>query len=103
MYKTGVIGDRESVIGFTAVGFKAVEANDAAEAKKALRQMADDNYAVIFITENTACDIGDEIEKYRSKPLPAIILIPGKSGSMGLGLADIKKSVERAVGADILK
>ena len=33
---------------------------------------------------------------------PAIILIPGKSGSLGIGMANVKKSVERAVGADIL-
>ena len=31
-----------------------------------------------------------------------VILIPGKEGSLGLGMANIKKSVERAVGADIL-
>ena len=45
----------------------------------------------------------EEIEKYRSKPIPAVILIPGKSGSMGIGMANIKNSVEHAVGADILK
>ncbi|MEG0541022.1 MAG: V-type ATP synthase subunit F, partial [Angelakisella sp.] len=28
--------------------------------------------------------------------------IPGRRGSMGLGLSNVKKSVERAVGADIL-
>ncbi len=33
---------------------------------------------------------------------PAIILIPGNKGSMGIGLADINKSVEKAVGANIL-
>ncbi|MCQ4771942.1 V-type ATP synthase subunit F, partial [Intestinimonas massiliensis] len=33
---------------------------------------------------------------------PAIILIPGKSGSLGIGMDNVKKSVERAVGADSL-
>ena len=47
--------------------------------------------------------IPDEIDKYKSKAIPAVILIPGKNGSTGAGLANIKKSVERAVGADILK
>ena len=34
---------------------------------------------------------------------PAImILIPGKTGSLGIGLDMVRKSVERAVGADII-
>ena len=33
---------------------------------------------------------------------PAVILIPGKDGSLGIGMANVKSAVERAVGADIL-
>ena len=33
---------------------------------------------------------------------PAIILIPGKKGSLGLGMQQVKTTVERAVGADII-
>ena len=33
---------------------------------------------------------------------PAIILIPGKEGSLGIGMANVTNAVERAVGADIL-
>ena len=33
----------------------------------------------------------------------AIIPIPSKTGALGIGMANIKRSVERAVGADILK
>ena len=45
----------------------------------------------------------DEIfRKYDEKPSPAIILIPGRDGSAGLGLAALKEAVEKAVGSDIL-
>ena len=44
----------------------------------------------------------ENIARYKDELTPAIILIPGKEGSLGLGMANIKKSVERAVGADIL-
>lgn len=104
MYKTAVIGDRASVMGFMAAGFTVVEANDAQEAAKALRRLAgSDEYAVIFITEDLAAQITQETDRYRSMPIPAVIAIPGKTGSSGFGLENIKKSVERAVGADILK
>ena len=44
-----------------------------------------------------------EIEKYKSVPLPAIIPIPGVTGNNGIGMAAVSKSVEQAVGSDILK
>ena len=43
-----------------------------------------------------------EIEKYSDSRLPAIILIPSKEGASGNGLMNVRKAVERAVGADIL-
>jgi V/A-type H+-transporting ATPase subunit F len=44
-----------------------------------------------------------DIEKYTDAIKPAIILIPGTAGSLGIGMAGVHKTVERAVGADILK
>ena len=44
----------------------------------------------------------EEVNKYKDEVMPAIILIPGKAGSLGIGMQNITDSVERAVGADIL-
>jgi V/A-type H+-transporting ATPase subunit F len=44
----------------------------------------------------------ETIYQYNEQRLPAIIPIPGMKGSMGIGLRNIKKAVEKAVGADIL-
>ena len=38
MYKIGVIGDRESVLGFQAVGLDVFPAGDAEEEKKTLKR-----------------------------------------------------------------
>ena len=43
-----------------------------------------------------------EIEEYCEKTLPAIIRIPGVSGNTGAGVKGVKKTVEQAVGSDIL-
>jgi V/A-type H+-transporting ATPase subunit F len=40
--------------------------------------------------------------KYSSCKFPAIIPIPSNQGVLGIGMEGVKKSVERAVGADIL-
>lgn len=103
MYKICIVGDRDSVIGFMALGFSVHEAEDSDATRKVLRELAsDEENAIIFIVENYASEIEDEISKYKDKPLPAIIPIPGKDGGTGYGMSNIKSAVERAVGTDIL-
>ena len=57
---------------------------------------------MIYITEALAAQIEPAIDRYRSAGLPAIILIPGVSGNTGRGMTAVKKSVEQAVGSDII-
>jgi V/A-type H+-transporting ATPase subunit F len=102
MYKIGVIGDRESVLGFQAVGLDVFPAGDAEEAKKTLKRLAKEDFAIIYITEQFYQYMMKEVEEYTDSRLPAVIPIPGKDGSLGIGMTSVKKSVERAVGADIL-
>ena len=59
-------------------------------------------YGEIYITEALASQLEELIEKYKTQLLPAIILIPGVSGNTGAGVRGVKKSVEQAVGSDIL-
>jgi len=100
--KIGIIGDTESTLGFLAVGFSVFPVATPDEASKTLVRLASEGYAIIYITEDLACEITDTISKYKDTPLPAVIMIPGKSGSRGIGMHNIKKSAERAIGADIL-
>ncbi len=102
MYKIGVIGDRGSILGFKAVGMEVFPCSNASEARKTLYRIAGEHYAIIYITENLCKDMGTEIDKYRDAGIPAIIPIPGMDGSCGIGMDNLKKAVEKAVGADIL-
>jgi V/A-type H+-transporting ATPase subunit F len=103
MYKIGIIGERDSVMGFMAIGFSVHEAPDAEAAAAILHRLAkDESYAIIYIVENYATILKEDIARYKDLPLPAIISIPGRAGSDGSGMAAIKSAVERAVGADIL-
>ena len=104
MYKIGIIGERDSVLAFMALGFAVHEANNAEEATDVLHELVRSNeYAVIFITENYAMQMQEAIDRYKDNPLPAIVSIPGREGSAGYGMNNIRSAVERAVGADILK
>ncbi len=91
-------------MGFKALGLETRPAANAAEAISALRALTRDSgeYAIIYIEENLAAQMSSEIDKFKDSPTPAIILIPGREGSMGLGQSALKAAVERAVGTDIL-
>ena len=101
MYKIGVMGDKDSVYGFSSVGLTVFPVDDAAQGVKLLKQIAED-YAVIFITEKLASEMDAELRKYRERTVPAIIPIPGVTGNTGVGMKNVSRSVEQAVGSDIL-
>ena len=102
MYKIAVIGEYDSIYGFAALGLDTFPVSDPDEAKQKLHKLAEGAYAVIYITEALAAVLEHEVVKYREEILPAIIQIPGVSGNTGGGVAGVKKSVEQAVGSDIL-
>ena len=101
-YKIAALGDRDSVLGFRTRGLDVFPAEDLEEARTTLRRLAKENYAIIYLTEGYAKDMGPEIARYKDALTPAVILIPGKEGSLGIGMENVKTAVERAVGADIL-
>ena len=105
MLKIAVIGGQETVVGFKALGLDTRPAANADEAKAILRELThakEDEYAIIYIEEALAQYMTEEIDRFKDYPSPAIILIPGREGSLGLGQSALKAAVERAVGTDLL-
>ena len=104
MYKIAVMGGADTVLGFKALGLDTTPVSDDDEARRAFRRLTapEARYAIIYIEERLAQVLASEIAAYNDKPVPAIILIPGRDGSMGLGLTALHDAVIRAVGADIL-
>ncbi|MDL2323751.1 V-type ATP synthase subunit F [Ruminococcaceae bacterium OttesenSCG-928-A16] len=102
MYKIAAIGDKDSIYGFASVGMDIYPVDDGSNAARQLRNLAEGGYAVIYITEALYAQLGQEVDRYRELPLPAIIPIPGAVGNTGVGIAQVKKSVVQAVGSDII-
>ncbi len=101
-YQIAVVGDQDSVLGFKALGLSVYPAGSAEEARAIVHRLAKENCAVIYLTETLAAQLESEIDRYKDALTPAIILIPGKEGPQGIGMGNIRRAVERAVGADIL-
>jgi V/A-type H+/Na+-transporting ATPase subunit F len=102
MYKVAVVGDKDSVLPFMALGLEVFSVSDSDETKKTVDTLAYNNYGVIFITEQAAAPIPETIERYNKMITPSIILIPGNKGSLGIGKKRIKDNVQKAIGINIL-
>ena len=98
------MGGRETVMGFKALGLDTFPVDNLDEARHVFREITreEEQYAIIYVEENLAEGLQHEIDKCKDQPTPAIILIPGRDGSMGLGLSALQAAVERAVGTNIL-
>lgn len=102
MSKIGILGGRDSVLGFLSIGFVALPVKDEHEARRALHKLAAQDCAVIFVTEEYAAPLAEDIAKYKDASTPAVVVIPGAGGSRGIGMAALKSASERAIGANIL-
>lgn len=102
MSKIGIIGDKDSIMGFLALGIEIFPAYESEDIKRKIHELAEKEYAIIYITEEASLRAKESIASYKDSNLPAIIVIPGIGGSMGLGMNEVRESAKRAIGADIL-
>ena len=102
MYRIAAIGDRDSVYGFGVLGIDVVAIEYGEYPTEKFRRIANGEYAVIYITESLALQLEAEIDRLSQHPLPAVIPIPGVKDDNGIGIANVKKYVEKAVGSDII-
>lgn len=104
MSKIAIVGERDSVMGFAALGINAYPVESGDEAKRTLRELAreESDCAIIYVTEQCAADIMGEIEKYKNRVTPAVILVPGRDGALGYGKKALSDAIEKAIGSDII-
>lgn len=101
MVKIAVLGDSESIKGFSSVGLDIFPVSTL-DAKETFKKLTSGEYGIIYITEEIAEFLIEEIKEFDEKMLPAIIPIPGVKNNNGIGLNRLKASVEKAIGSDII-
>lgn len=99
--KLGVVGDKQSVKGFAALGIDTFPVAEPDEVRRMIHKLAKEDYAVLFVTEQAAQMAQEAISVYATTPFPAIIPIPGNRGTLGIGMSRISENVEKAVGTNI--
>lgn len=101
--KIGIIGKKETVAGFRALGMETYAVRDSAEARERLKQIAQDDLGVLFIPESLAEEIYGLIQQLNEQTFPAITIIPDPSGAKGFVSKIIHDAMLRAVGTDVTK
>lgn len=94
-----VIGDYDSICGFNALGIDTFDVATQEKAEAVLKNVIDNGYVIVFITEDLAVKVSDVLDEYRIKPTPAIIPIPSVAGTNGFGVSYVRKALEQAVGS----
>lgn len=101
--KLAAIGDWNTVFPLKAIGIDVFPIEEPSQAPKILTKISRDNqYGVIFISEDLAEFVQKEMRQLAWLDLPAVILIPHVSGSKGLGLSVVRETMKKAAGRDIL-
>ena len=102
MYKIALMGDRDTIIGFKLLGVSLFPITKKDEALEILDKLVKEEYATIFVTEDIASQICEEIERLQKISFASLTIIPSKSEKKYLGLKILRKNIEKAIGTDIL-
>ena len=100
--KIAVVGNRDAILPFRMIGFQTFPVAEAQETINTLRHLSQEDFCIIYLTEDMAQEIPDTIAHYDRQVTPAVILSPTHKGTTGLGRQRIRDNVEKAVGQDIL-
>lgn len=106
--KLGIIGTKDTVLGFKALGFDCFPVVNPQEALVIVEELLSGKkagYAVVFLTDDIASEIKTGLDEIRREAglLPVLIIIPSHKGSLNLETEKIRKMVEKALGTDIFK
>ena len=102
MSEIAMIGDKDSILGFKALGVGIFPVNTKGESAEALRDVVKQEYKVAFITEQMALTPEEIASIIGDRTFPVVTMIPSNRGSTGLAMQRLQMLVRKAAGADVL-
>jgi len=97
------LGSYDLVIPFQAIGMETVviDPENKSSVPGIVTKFAAGNYAILFVEESLYSDFKEDLDAVNESEALSVIPIPNQAGSLGVGVASIRRSAERAVGMDI--
>ena len=103
MPKLYVVGRRDDILPFKALGAELVEVEDATAVKPVFDRIKKENEpAIVLITEDLVSHNKEIIAEFRSTPKNMLLPVPSMTGPGGIRLEEIRSVVARALGVDLL-
>jgi len=97
-----MIGDRDSILGFKALGVAIFPVITRDESAEALQEVIKQEYRVAFITEQIAPSPEEIKSMIGDRVFPIVTMVPSNRGSTGLAMQKLRALVRKAAGADVL-
>jgi V/A-type H+-transporting ATPase subunit F len=102
MSKLAFVGEEKVGYLFRSFDFAMFPVKDSEEAIAKIKEIyKSKKFDVVITTEDFAEDLGKFMQE-KTDVMPVIFVLPSLSRHEGLGIQWIRKSVEKAVGIDIL-
>lgn len=101
-YRIGIIGNRSIIQSFKLFGIEIFPINSLEEGRAVIKKISQDNFAVLFITEDWMEKLDQDLTELKQKSIPAVVSLPTHLSQNDYGVKELKKTIERAVGSDIL-
>ena len=102
-----LIGDKHTIYGFSLAGIKKtylIEDSRKGDIGGILKDLFEDNTALILITERIASEMGDlikEADRFRKGIMPIILQIPDSSGPLVSKVDPMRELIKRTVGFEL--
>lgn len=103
MSKAFAVGEKHLILGFKGVGFEIVPVDDVSMLASELNILSrNPEVGLVLVTESIAKDALKSIEEFRMRSQAILTIIPTHEGSKHLSFEEMRRSVERSLGVDIL-
>ncbi len=101
--KVAVLGHKEFVLPFSALGVDTFPVSGDDEIKENAREIINQRYALVVVAENIA-RVADEIFSTRIKEAtPGVLVVPFTTESTGYATESLGRVLKLATGIDILQ
>jgi V/A-type H+-transporting ATPase subunit F len=103
MYKAVVIGERDKILPFKALGMGLEYASSRKDLEMVMEKLAQDPaVSLIIVSEDIVVKQPDIVSTFRERVRIPIVVLPTHLGSTGASARETGKMVKDAVGVDIL-
>jgi vacuolar-type H+-ATPase subunit F/Vma7 len=101
--KVAVLGDRDFVMPFSALGVDTFEAgSDREQIIENAKKILQGQYALVVVAEDAAPAAKETFAQVKKQPIPAVVVVPFTTQTAGFATKELAQELKMATGVNIL-